>query len=466
MRVAADSGRARMGYGARPDTEVRSQRIPPHNLPAETALLGAMMLSLDAVADVEGLVDSSHFYRRAHGAVFDAIIAASKNGKADPIVVLDLLDKQHIDTLGGLQGLLDMEMNAPVTSNAPQYAESVRECAMRRNLIWVCGEMANEAYEGPLDSAALLDQTREQFLALDSSPGSIQPVPFYSSLDAMLTVLQDVDEGRQRGVPTGFHDLDHLLRGGGLTPGYFYVVGARPSMGKSALVAEWAFNVACSSGPVLLVSLEMPEVDISLRLMSSRGRIDASSMLNGGKSEKEWNQITSTISKLMDAPLFLWYRSGATAADVRRAARQVRAREGDLRLVVVDYLQLMGGADRRRPRDETRQLEIAEISRSLKVMAGEMGCPVLAVSQLNRAVEARHDKRPTLSDLRESGAIEQDADVVMLLYREEVYKPDDPKTQGLAELNVAKNRNGPTDRVTLNFLSRFTAFVPGKPARL
>ena len=319
--------------------------------------------------------------------------------------------------------------------------------------------MIIKAYDGPCDSAAVFDQAREQLLAQDSSSASIEAIPLYDSLDKTLTILEDITEGRRRGAPTGFPDLDDYLRGG-LAPSGFYVLGARPAMGKSALAAEIALNVSRSAGPVLLVTLEMPNEDIAMRLMSSRGRIDSNRMLKQAKTTKEWEQIRDAVIKLQDARLFLMHRSRATVTDVRRAARQVRASEKDLRLVVVDYLQLMGSPGSFGRRDETRQLEIAEISRSLKGLAGEMGCAVLAVSQLNRGVESRTDKRPSLSDLRESGAIEQDADVVMLLYRDEFYKPGDPRTQGRAEVNVAKNRNGPSGQVDLEFLSRFTAFVP------
>ena len=452
-----------MGNRPRDAADVKRQRVPPHNLQAEAALLGAMMLSVDAVADVEGLVQSGHFYRPSHGGVFDAILSVSREGgNADAIVVLERLDQHHSDTLGGLDGLLMMMQDTPATSNAPRYAETVRECAMRRSLLSACQEVITEAYEGPCDSAAVLDRAREQFLARDTSPAQIDAVPLYDSLSKALTTLEDINEGRgPRRAPTGFPELDEFLSGG-LVPSGFYVLGARPAMGKSALAAEIALNIASSSGPVLLVTLEMPDEDIAMRLMASRGRIDSRRMLNKAKTIKEWDQIHRAVVELKDAPLFLMSHSGATVTDVRRAARQVRANEGSLRLVVVDYLQLMGsvGSLGRRERPETRQLEIAEITRSLKVMAGEMGCAVLAVSQLNRGVEARTDKRPSLSDLRESGAIEQDADVVMLLYRDEFYKPGDAKTEGLAEVNIAKNRNGPSGRVELGFISRFTAFVP------
>ena len=441
------------------DNETR-QRVPPHSFAAEASLLGAMLLSPDAVADVEGMVESWHFYRRSHAAVFEAILSIANEGaKADPVLVSEALDKQQLDAIGGLDGLLAMQMDTPATSNAPRYAETVRECAMRRHLLETCQEMIVEALEGPCDSPALLDRAREQFMARDSSPGSVQAVPLYDSLDKTLTILEQADAGLgPRGAPTGFVDLDKSLRGG-LAPGHLYVVGARPAMGKSALAAEIALNIAANTGPALLVTLEMPDEDITLRLLSSRSRVDADTMLKT-KQPEHWDKITAAISKLKDAPLHLMYRAGATIADVRRAARQVRHAEGgNLSLVVVDYLQLMNsGAFGRRPH-ETRQLEIAEITRSLKVLAGEMDCAVLAVSQINRAVETRMDKRPMMSDLRESGAIEQDADVVMLLYRDEVYRPDDAHNHGDAELNLAKNRHGPEGRVKLLFLSRYTAFV-------
>lgn len=447
------------------DTETNGQRVPPHSLVAEEALLGAMLLSSDAVADVEGLVESWHFYRPSHRAVFDTILSASRDGKADAVVVHERLDKEALDRLGGLDALLSMQMNTPATSNAARYAETVRECAMRRALIEHCSEMMATAYEGPCDSPALLDQAREQFLARDSAPGSVQIVPLYDSLDKTVTILEQADEGLgPRGAPTGFIDLDNSLRGG-LAPGHLYVIGARPAMGKSALAAEIALNVADRTGPTLFVTLEMPDEDITLRLLASRSRVDADTMLKSKRTE-DWTKITTTISDLMNVPLYLTYRPGATIADVRRAARQVRhSVGGDLSLVVVDYLQLMNsqGAFGRRGPHETRQLEIAEITRSLKMLAGEMNCAVLAVSQINRAVETRMDKRPLMSDLRESGAIEQDADVVMLLYRDEVYKPDNGSNRGEAEVNLAKNRHGPEGRVKLLFLSRFTAFV--SPAR-
>ena len=375
----------------------KRQRVPPHSLNAESALLGAMLLSVDAIADVEGMVQAGHFYRPCHAAVFDAILSVSREGgKPDAIVVHDRLDQQHLDALGGLDGLLLMQQDTPATSNAPRYAETVRECAMRRNLLSTCQEVIAEAYEGPCDSAAVLDRAREQFLARDTSPAKIDAVPLYDSLDKALTTLEDINEGRDpRRAPTGFPDLDAFLSGG-LVPSGFYVLGARPAMGKSALAAEMALNIANSSGPVLLVTLEMPDEDIAMRLMASRGRVESRRMLDKAKTIKEWDQIHRAVIELKDAPLFLMSHSGATVTDVRRAARQVRAREGSLRLVVVDYLQLMGslGSFGRRERPETRQLEIAEITRSLKVMAGEMGCAVLAVVTAQPRSRGPHRQAP------------------------------------------------------------------------
>ncbi len=437
----------------------RSQRIPPHNLVAEEALLGALLLSRDAIADVVETVKASHFYRRAHAAVFDVVYRLyGEDQPADAVTVaaaLESTDPEALAAVGGLGGLLGFQMNTPATSNAASYAGIVRDTYLLRCLISAGAEMVEAGYSRPEDALKTIDWAESLVYRLAQH----HTVDKTASISDLLLETLDRLEDRYRrggditGTPTGYRDLDRLLLG--LQPSSLYVVGGRPSMGKTSFALGMASHAALVvQRPVLMFSLEMAHSEVTNRLLCSEGRIDASRVASGNLTDADWDIVNTTCQRFAAAPLWVDDDASATVMEMRAKARRLKSRVGDLALVLVDYLQLMTG----RQQAESRQVEIAEISRGLKVLARELDCPVVALSQLSRNPEMRQEKRPMLSDLRESGAIEQDADVVMFIYRDEVYNPDNIKTAGVAEVIIAKNRNGPTATTTLTFLPRFVAF--------
>ncbi len=432
-------------------------RVPPHNLEAEESLLGAMLLSSHAIADSIELVSVEQFYRPAHAHVYDAIAALYAAGDpVDPVTVAVELERAGVaEAVGGLEGLHRLQMNTPASSNAAKYASIVREHFMLRKLIRVASEIAEIGYSQPSDAIAAIDEAENMVFQIAEG----QDTESMSKIEVLLKETLDHLVARNEsgkgivGTPTGFVDLDQKLSG--LQPNAFIVVGARPAMGKTSFILNIASHAAIrEQKPVLVFSLEMGHIEISQRILSAETRIDSKDMSDGRVKEHEWQRITSTIARLNNVPLWLDDNPNPTIMDIRSKARRLKSSIGDLGLVVVDYLQLMTG----RSRAESRQVEVAEISRGLKILARELKCPVIGVSQLSRTLESRTDKRPMLSDLRESGSIEQDADVVLFLYRDEVYNPTDQTTEGLAEVIIAKHRNGPTGTVNLNFVPRLTSF--------
>ena len=421
--------------------------------------MGALLLSRDAIADVVETVESVHFYRRAHAAVFDAVWRLyGEDLPADSVTVAEALERSDPEALaavGGLDGLLGYQMNTPATSNAASYAVIVRDAYLLRCLISAGAEIVEAGYSRPEDALKTIDWA-ESLVYRVAQDHSIDRT---AGLSEMLEeALDDLEELYSRGsditgTPTGFRDLDKLL--GGLQPSSLYVVGGRPSMGKTSFALGMAAHAALrEQRPVLVFSLEMARREVTRRLLSAEARVDSMRLSSGQLTDDDWTAINSTIQRIADAPLWVDDNATATVMEMRAKARRLKSQVGDLSMVLVDYLQLMTA---RQPGDN-RQVEIAEISRGLKVLARELCCPVVALSQLSRNLETRQDKRPMLSDLRESGAIEQDADVVMFLYRSEYYDPDSIDTAGLAEVIVAKNRNGPTAVGKLSFVSRFAAF--------
>ena len=440
-------------------TAVRSQRVPPHNLVAEEALLGAMLLSRDAIADVVETVKASHFYRGAHARVFEVVYRLyGEDLPADAVTVAEALEStapEALDAIGGINGLLGWQMNTPATSNAPSYACIVRDAYLLRCLISAAAEMMEAGYGRPEDALKTIDWAESLVYRL-SQHHTVDKTAAIS--DLLMDTLDRLEERYNRGgditgTPTGHRDLDKLLLG--LQPSSLYVVGGRPSMGKTSFALGMASHTALRvQRPVLVFSLEMAQSEVTNRLLCAEGRIDASNVASGKLTDDDWDTINTTVGRFAEAPLWVDDDATVTVMEMRAKARRLKSRVGDLALVVVDYLQLMIG----RQQAENRQVQIAEISRGLKVLARELACPVVALSQLSRNLEMRQEKRPMLSDLRESGAIEQDADVVMFIYRDEVYHPDNIDTAGVAEVIVAKNRNGPTATTTLSFVPRFVAF--------
>jgi replicative DNA helicase len=434
----------------------RLDRVPPHNLRAEEAVLGAMLLSREAIAEVVEILDPDHFYKPAHGHVFDAILALYGSGQpVDAVTVAEELRRAGLlDAIGGPGVLLDVQAGTPAIGNARYYARIVEEHALLRRLIRVSSDIAEVAYSVPEDVTKAVDDAEARMFEVAQRRVSNTVAPIKELLSANLDRLEMLYERGDAitGIPTGYLDLDELLSG--LQPNALYVVGARPAMGKTAFALGMASHCSVHSAkPCLIFSLEMSQQELSQRILCSEALVDATRVKTGRLDEADWNRISHAVGRLAEAPLYIDDNPHTTVMEIRAKARRLQSRVGELGMVVVDYVQLMSG----RSNAESRQVEVAEISRNLKILARELQAPVVALAQLNRQLEQRQDKRPLLSDLRESGSLEQDADVVMFLYRDEVYDPASPD-KGMAEVIVAKHRNGPTGRVKLAFRGQYTRF--------
>jgi replicative DNA helicase len=431
-------------------------RVPPHNLEAEESLLGAMLLSRDAIASAVEACSADDFYKPAHGHVFEAITSLYGQGEpADPVTVADELRRVDLlEAIGGVSVLSSLQANTPATSNAGRYARIVEEHALLRRLIGVAGEIAEMGYSVPEDVAQVVDEAETLVFKVAQRRVADTLKPIKDLLEESLDRLEALfDRGESiTGVPTGYLDLDEQLAG--LQPSNLVIVGARPGMGKTSFALGMAANAAMEAQtPVLFFSLEMSHSEISQRLLCAEARVDATRMRNGRLHESDWPKITHAIGRLAEAPIYVDDNPNITVMDIRAKARRMKSRDG-LGLVVIDYLQLMTG----RAKAENRQVEVSEISRSLKILARELEVPVVALSQLSRNLEMRADKRPVLADLRESGSLEQDADVVMFIYRDELYDTES-SDRGTAEVIVAKHRNGPTGKTQLAFLDHYTRFA-------
>lgn len=444
------AGPSRSNGGGRPG------RVPPSDLIAEQNLLGAMMLSKDAISATSSLLRPDDFYKPAHAHIFDAILSLDSAGEpADPVTVADELARAGVlDAIGGRSVLADIVSTAPAVSNAARYARIISDHAVLRKLIGVGAEIAELGYEVPDDVEKAVDQAESLVYELGQRRVTDSMVPIESLLGDTLDHLEALVERGDAitGLPTGFVDLDRLLSG--LQPNALIIVGARPAMGKTSFALNLTANAAFQSRrPVLFFSLEMGNLELTQRLLCAEAQIDSTKVRDGRLQDAEWDRIALGVSRLAEARLYLDDNPNVSVMEIRAKARRLKSQVGDLGLVVIDYLQLMQG----RSRAESRQVEVSEMSRGLKILARELECPVIALSQLSRTLESRTDKRPMLSDLRESGSLEQDADVVMFLYRDEVYNPDSPD-RGMAEVLVAKHRNGPTGKINLAFRNHLTRF--------
>jgi replicative DNA helicase len=433
-------------------------RVPPHNLEAEESLLGAMLLSRDAItAAVEGRVEATDYYKPGHTHIHEAIMALYGQGEpVDPVTVAEELRRAELlDAVGGRAALLRIQAATPASANAGHYALIVNELALLRRLIGVAGEIAEMGYETPDDVAETLDRAEAMVFEVAERRVSDSLAGISDAIQKTLDQLESMYSDTQVvGVSTGYHELDELLMG--LQRSNLVIVAARPAMGKTSFALGAAANVALAHDrPVLFFSMEMGNLELTKRLLAAEARVEATRLWTGNIPDTDWTRINHAVGRLAVAPLFIDDNPHCTVMEMRAKARRTRARHGDLGLVVVDYLQLMSTTGRRQA--ESRQVEVAEISRGLKILARELDCPVMALSQLNRQLEYRQDKRPMLADLRESGGLEQDADVVCFIYRDEVYNPESDQ-RGQAELIVAKHRNGPTGLARLAFNERFTKF--------
>lgn len=442
------------------DQTLAALKLPPHSVEAEQAVLGGLLLDEHAFDRVSEIVTEDDFYRRDHRLIFRAIAQlAEENRPRDALTLAETL--RHlglIDEAGGIAYITELVKNTPSAANIKAYAEVVRERSILRQLIKVSNEVADAAFkpEGRT-SLELLDEAESKIFAIAEQQQKEGTGPRLAK-DVLKEVLNRMTELHESGahftgVSTGFTDLDTMTSG--MQKGDLLIVAARPSMGKTTFAMNLVENAAIRTGqPVLVFSMEMPSSQIMERVISSLGRVELNKIKNPWKMEPEdWPRVTSAMTLLSHNKMLVDDTAALTPVELRARARRVARDHGPLALIMVDYLQLM-----RVPGAESRVNEISEISRSLKALAKEMMCPVLALSQLNRGVDARTDKRPMMSDLRESGAIEQDADVIMFIYRDEVYNKERSEAKGMAEIIIGKQRNGPIGSVNLAFLGRFTRF--------
>jgi replicative DNA helicase len=443
--------------GSRASASPAYERVPPHNIEAEESVLGSMLLSKDAIAEVLELLREEDFYRPAHRTVFRSVLELYGHGDAvDAVTVQEELRRSGaLADIGGAPFLHTLVASVPTAANAGYYARIVKEAGVLRRLIDAGTQIVQLGFETPQDTEAAVDQAES--LVYQVAQGRVTE-DYHTLRDVLTTTLEAIerlheDHREITGVPTGFADLDRLTSG--LQPANLVIVAARPAVGKSTLGLDVARHAAVRAGvPTVVFSLEMSKTELVQRLMCAECTVDMQRLRTGRMEESDWTRLTRSLGKLADAPLFIDDSPGTTMMEIRAKCRRLKQRHG-LGLVVVDYLQLMQPSKR----FENRQQEVSEISRSLKLLAKELDVPVVAISQLSRQTEARSDRRPMLSDLRESGALEQDSDVVLFIYRDELYDPESPR-KGEADLILAKHRNGPTDTVTVTFQGQYSRFAP------
>jgi replicative DNA helicase len=443
------------------DSQVAALKLPPHSIEAEQSLIGGLLIDNAAWDRIGDVVRETDFYRDDHRRIFRHIGKLIQMGRpADVVTVYESIEQSNeVDQTGGLGYLGEIANATPSAANIRRYAEIVRERAILRQLVTVGDEIAGNALNpAGRDVKALLDDAEQRIFQIAeagnrSNNGFVPIQPLLGEVvERMETLLARDSQSDITGVATGFVDLDRLTAG--LQPGDMLVVAGRPSMGKTAFALNIAEHVGVELRlPVAIFSLEMSGPQLATRFLSSVGRIDQTKLRTGRLTDDEWDRMTVALGKLHEAPIHIDETGAINSTDLRARARRLHRQFGKLGLIIIDYLQLMSSN-----RDgENRATEISEISRSIKALAKELQVPIIALSQLSRKVEERNDKRPLMSDLRESGAIEQDADIIMMMYREEYYKPD-TQDKGIAEVIIAKHRNGPTDTVRLTFLGEYTKF--------
>jgi replicative DNA helicase len=437
---------------------LRPDRVPPHNLEAEESVLGAMMLSAEAIADVVEIIKPDDFYKSANGRIFETLRGIYARGEPVDLItaVEELKRRDLLEGVGGGLHIRDLVEGVLTPAAAGNYAKIVAQNALLRRLISAAADIMEMGYSTPEDPDRLADEAEQRIYEVARRDEKDQIATLNDLVDQAMIDLEHMQnrESAFAGLPTGFRDVDALLSG--MQPGNLLVIAARPGVGKSSFVTNLARNVAVTSRKsVGMFSLEMSRWEIGMRLLCAEARVSWDDIRNKRAGAEHWARITQAAGDLHDAPLTIVDAGNVTLVDIRAKARRLATRRDGLGLIIVDYLQLMS----HHRRVDNRQQEIAEISRGLKLLAKELGIPVIAVSQLNRDPERRQDKRPQLSDLRESGAIEQDADVVMFIHRDDM----DPNKKGLAEIIVAKHRNGPTDTVMLSFIPRLTQFKDYHP---
>ena len=429
-------------------------RVPPQSIEAELSVLGAMMLKKEAVTQAIEMLHAHEFYRQAHRAVFEAMEGLVRDGEpVDIVTVTESLKKSgRLDQVGGISFLANLTNSVPSTANLAHYAKIVKEKALLRALIDASTEIAGAAYEASEDVARQLDDAEQKILAIAGGriTGSFTPIKevVFDAVDRVSVLARS--KGGITGLSTGLATLDSVTRG--LQKSDLIVVAARPAMGKTAFVLNLATHVALQGKTVAFFSLEMPREQLMHRIFCAEGQIDATRLARGELDDDEWSRLVKVADRMLKAELYFDDTSSTTVMDIRTRARRLKSEHG-LDLIAIDYLQLIQAPGRA----ENRTLAVAEMTRSLKVLARELEVPIIVLSQLSRATEGRSDKRPMLSDLRESGSIEQDADIVMFLYREDYYNQD-TENANITELSIAKHRNGATDTLKLFFQKEYTRF--------
>ena len=441
----------------KPSQDPSLQKLPPQSIEAEESILSTILLDNSTLLDVLEILSPEDFYRTAHQKIFSAV--ADLFAKAEPVDLVTLTnllrDNDQLEEIGGAAYLARLVDSVPSAINIQHYARIVRDKSSLRRLIARANEITRQCYEGGGDLDEVIDFAEGAIFEISENKNRTAFHPLNKIIESNIDALEERQGNRAlvTGVPTGFSRLDHMTSG--LQGGDLIILAARPSMGKTALALNMARNAAIEGNvQVAVFSLEMSKEQLSMRMLCAEARVDSSRLRGGFLNPEDWNRITDAAGVLSEIPVFIDDSPDISATSIRTKSRRLKLDKG-LGLVIVDYLQLMKG----RTSTERRDLEISEISRSLKLLAKELGVPVVALSQLNRKLEERSDKRPQLSDLRESGALEQDADVVAFIYRDEVYNKDENNpNRGTAEIILAKQRNGPTGVVPLTFLNAYTRF--------
>ncbi|MER7758418.1 replicative DNA helicase [Streptomyces sp. NPDC097619] len=434
------------------------ERVPPQDLDAEQSVLGGMLLSKDAIADVVEVLKGHDFYRPSHEVIYQAILDLYAKGEpADPITVgAELTRRGEISKVGGAAYLHTLVQSVPTAANAEYYAEIVHERAVLRRLVSAGTKITQMGYAADGDVDEIVNKAQAEIYAVTEQRTSEDYMPLGDIMEGALDEIEAIGSrsGQMSGVPTGFTDLDSLTNG--LHPGQMIVIAARPAMGKSTLALDFARACSIKNNlPSVIFSLEMGRNEIAMRLLSAEARVALHHMRSGTMTDDDWTRLARRMPDVSNAPLYIDDSPNLSMMEIRAKCRRLKQRN-DLQLVVIDYLQLMQSGGSRRP--ESRQQEVSDMSRNLKLLAKELEVPVIALSQLNRGPEQRTDKKPMVSDLRESGSIEQDADMVILLHREDAYEKESPRA-GEADLIVAKHRNGPTATITVAFQGHYSRFV-------
>jgi len=451
------------------DTELEALKLPPHSVEAEQSVLGGILLDTSAWDKVTDLLNETDFYRGDHRLIWRHI--GRLNEQAKPVDVITLAEslESHgeLEKAGGLSYLGSLVQNVPSAANIRRYAEIVRERAIMRKLVEVGSEIATSAYNpNGRDADQLLDEAESKVLQISEQgergkQGFVAIPPLLTQVVERIESLYSREDASEvTGISTGFTDLD--AKTSGLQPGDLIIVAGRPSMGKTAFSMNIAETVALEGKPVAIFSMEMSGAQLAMRMIGSVGRLNQHTLRTGRLEDEDWSRMTHALGLLNDAPIFIDETPGLNALELRSRARRLHRQNNGLGLVVIDYIQLMSSPAGKG--SENRATEISEISRSLKSLAKELHVPVIALSQLNRSLEQRPNKRPVMSDLRESGAIEQDADLILFIYRDEVYNRDS-QDKGKAEIIIGKQRNGPTGTVNLTFRGEYTRFENYAPAQ-